>query len=81
MRFLSFPLPQPDPYALVAYSPLTLASLRMLPCRTHWPRPSICMYGFGTARGTTLFARFGPITLRSKPPKIDFWPTLSPYAT
>ena len=30
---------------------------------------------------TTLFARFGPITLRPKPPKIEFWPTLSPYAT
>ena len=28
-----------------------------------------------TACGTTLFARFGPITLCPKPPKIDFWPT------
>ena len=54
----------------------------VLPCRTHWPRPSTCiMYGCGTACGTTLFARFGPITLCPKPPKIDFWPTLSPYAT
>ena len=66
---------------LVAYSPLSLATLRMLHYRAHWPRPSICiMYGCGTARGTTLFARFGPITLRPKPPKIDFWPTLSLYA-
>ena len=77
-RIYPFPYTRP----LVAYSPLTLASLRMLPCRTHWPRPSTCiMYGCGTACGTTLFARFGPITLCPKPPKIDFWPTLSPYAT
>ena len=71
MRFLSFPLPQPDPYALVAYSPLTLASLRMLPCRTHCPRPSMCiMYGCGTACGITLFARYCHVTPRQKPPKV-----------
>jgi len=75
-----YPFPYQTP--LVAYSPLTLASPRMLPCRTHCPHPSMCiMYGCGTACGTTLFARFGPITLCPKPPKIDFWPTLSPYAT
>ena len=56
---------------LVAYSPLTLASLRMLPCRTHCPRPSMCiMYGCGTACGTTLFARYCHVTPRQKPPKV-----------
>ena len=62
-----------SPYArpLVAYSPLTLASLRMLPCRTHCPRPSMCiMYGCGTACGTTLFARYCHVTPRQKPPKV-----------
>ena len=58
---------------LVAYSPLTLASLRMLPCRTHCPRPSMCiMYGCGTACGTTLFARYCHVTPRQKPPKVGF---------
>ena len=56
---------------LVAYSPLTLASLRMLPCRTHCPLPSMCiMYGCGTACGTTLFARYCHVTPRQKPPKV-----------
>ena len=67
LRGLSFPLLRP----LVAYSPLTLASLRMLPCRTHWPRPSTCiMHGCGTACGTTLFARYCHVTPRQKPPKV-----------
>ena len=55
----------------MAYSPLTLASLRMLPCRTHCPRPSMCiMYGCGTACGITLFARYCHLTPRQKPPKV-----------
>ena len=58
---------------LTAYSPLTLASLRMLPCRTHCPRPSMCiMYGCGTACGTTLFARYCHVTPRQRPPKVGF---------
>ena len=39
----------------------------MLPCRTQWPRPSICiMYGCGTVCETTLFARCCLVTPRQK---------------
>ena len=45
----------------------------MLPCRTHCPRPSMCiMYGCGTACGTTLFARYCLVTPRQKPPEVGF---------
>ena len=58
---------------LVANSPLSLATLRMLHCRAHCPRPSICiMYGCGTAHETTLFARYCLVTPRQKPPKVGF---------
>ena len=66
---------------LVAYLPLSMATLRMLHCRAHWPRPSICiMYECGTARETTLFARYCLVTPRQKktdlckkkPPKVSF---------
>ena len=58
---------------LVANSPLSLATLRMLHCRAHCPRPSMCiMYGCGTACGTTLFARYCLVTPRQKPPEVGF---------
>ena len=56
-----------------AYTPLTPASLRMLPCRAHWPRPSISiMYGCGTVCEITLFARYCLVIPRQKPPKVGF---------
>ena len=58
---------------LVANSPLSLATLRMLHSRAHCPRPSMCiMYGCGTACGTTLFARYCLVTPRQKPPEVGF---------
>ena len=45
----------------------------MLPCRAHWPRPSISiMYGCGTVCDITLFARYCLVIPRQKPPKVVF---------
>ena len=45
----------------------------MLPCRAHWPRPSISiMYGCGTVCEITLFARYCLVIPRQKPPKVGF---------
>ena len=45
----------------------------MLPCRAHWPRPSISiMYGCGTVCDITLFARYCLVIPRQKPPKVGF---------
>ena len=64
-----YPLPL-SPLVSGAYTPLTPASLRMLPCRAHWPRPSISiMYGCGTVCEITLFARYCLVIL---PPKVGF---------
>ena len=62
-----------SPLVSGAYTPLTPASLRMLPCRAHWPRPSISiMYGCGTVCDITLFARYCLVIPRQKPPKVGF---------
>ena len=45
----------------------------MLPCRAHWPRPSISiMYGCGTVCDITLFARYCLVIPRQQPPKVGF---------
>ena len=58
---------------LTTNSPLSLATLRMLHCRAHCSRPSMCiMYGCGTAHDTTLFARYCLVTPHQKPPEVGF---------
>ena len=70
---VSFHPYQLSPLVSGAYTPLTPASLRMLPCRAHWPRPSISiMYGCGTVCEITLFARYCLVIPRQKPPKVGF---------
>ena len=70
---VSFPPYQLSPLVSGAYTPLTPASLRMLPSRAHWPRPSISiMYGCGTVCDITLFARYCLVIPRQKPPKVGF---------
>ena len=70
---VSFHPYQLSPLVSGAYTPLTPASLRMLPCRAHWRRPSISiMYGCGTVCDITLFARYCLVIPRQKPPKVGF---------